>query len=415
MLRARLIGVCAALLATPVMAGAQSISAWLDVHGAHSRPPSGTTVDAANYGLMGSRLRIEGGRSAFELAATHGRGVENENGSWLTGRAAFDATRIHGAADFGVRAEGSGLTYLTPVRIGADDEYSQSVSLATVRPFAGLSIGALRIGAEAVFSYGVWQSELSTQITGGPPLPVPGNPPGEFELSTERDDGEISLAGGAATLLRVVGPATVELRGGSYSARNQAADGRYSGVDATVALSLGALDVTLAGRHWETPTGSAETGGHAGVGVPIGSGAYLHVSAGHSVSDPLYGSRGGAGVSAGISVRLGRRALGPPLPATVGPATAAGRTVSFTLRHTAARSVAVAGDFSGWEPRSLQRRTDGVWTLETVIEPGVYHYSFVVDGETWMVPDSATGVVDDGFGRKNATLVVRTSPGGVDS
>jgi 1,4-alpha-glucan branching enzyme len=80
--------------------------------------------------------------------------------------------------------------------------------------------------------------------------------------------------------------------------------------------------------------------------------------------------------------------------------------VTFTFHDAQARSVAVAGDFSGWEQRSLQRGSDDRWTLSTVLPPGVYHYSFVIDGETWKLPSNATGIVDDGFGRRNATIVV---------
>jgi hypothetical protein len=38
------------------------------------------------------------------------------------------------------------------------------------------------------------------------------------------------LYGGGASMLPVMGPATVELRGGSYHARNQMVDGRYTGI-----------------------------------------------------------------------------------------------------------------------------------------------------------------------------------------
>jgi 1,4-alpha-glucan branching enzyme len=88
----------------------------------------------------------------------------------------------------------------------------------------------------------------------------------------------------------------------------------------------------------------------------------------------------------------------------------AGYTVSFTFKDADARSVAVAGDFNKWELLPLQR-TGSSWTLVTVLPPGVYHYSFVVNGTEWTVPANATGIVDDGFGRKNATLVVSASKG----
>jgi hypothetical protein len=397
-----------ALFALP--ASSQQASVWIDVNAAHSRPPSGAAVDAANYGLVGARLRLEGRRSAFDVGATHGRGAVDGSGGWLTGRAAFDASRVSGRTDFGIRADGTALTYLSPVHFDGDKEYTQSFGAGTVRPFAGVSMGGFRIGAEGMLTRGVWRSELSTALSGSEPgVPLPGLPQQPGGRHTLSDDGDIVIAGAAASLLRVFGPATAELRGISYSVRNPVEDGRYNGIDAVVMAALGPLDLSLAGRHRNTPTYGTETGGHVGVGIALGTAAYLHAAAGRSVSDPLYGTAGGIGVSAGISVRLGRRALGPPAPVSVGEASGRGRLVHFTLAKSDARSVAVAGDFRNWEERSLQRGADGVWRLETVIEPGVYHYAFVVDGTTWMVPGSANGIVDDGFGRKNATLIVNSA------
>jgi hypothetical protein len=396
---------------TAVPTAGQQASVWLELNAAHSRPPSGTALDAANYGLLGGRLRVERKRSAFEVGATHGRGAEDGSGGWLSGRAAYDAARVNGRLDYGLRLEGSGLTYLSPVRIGADDEYKQTLASGTVRPFAGLSIAGFRLGAEGTVTRGAWRSEVSTPLVNpGPGLPVPGGGD-RGQRQTLSAEGSVGIIGGAASLLRILGPATVELRAGSYDAQNQAVDGRYTGVDATLALTLGALDVTFAGRHWATPADSTETGGHVGVGIALGSAAYLQAVAGRIISDPVFGTPGGTGLSIGLNVRVGRRNLGPPAPARVGDVSSGGRAVRFTLARRDARTVAVAGDFSGWELRSLQRGADGVWTLDTVLEPGVYHYAFVIDGETWMVPDNASGIVDDGFGRRNATLIVNQSEG----
>lgn len=110
-------------------------------------------------------------------------------------------------------------------------------------------------------------------------------------------------------------------------------------------------------------------------------------------------------LSAGVSTRVGRVRRGL-LPAAVGVPAADGRRVTFAFRRDGASSVAVAGDFSGWQARPLTRGSNGTWTLDTVIAPGVYHYSFLVEGVEWVVPAGAVGVVDDGFGQKNATLIV---------
>lgn len=385
---------------------AQRVSAWLDANAAHSRPPAGTTAEPASYGLLGLRVRAEAYRSTFELAASTGRGAAEGSGGWLSGRLGVDGTRVSGIFDYGARAEAAGLTYISEVQLNTSDTYSQSLVSASVKPHAGVSIAGFRFGAEALFTRGHWNATLKTPLVQkGPGLP--GMPGGNDVTQRSIDsEGDLQIFGGAASLLRVLGPATIEVRGSSYHAANQVADGRYGGVDINVALSAGKLDVTAGGRRWNTPVDGLEYGGHVGLGIAVGRAAYVQGVVSRSISDPLYGVAGDLAITAGVSVSLGRRSLGPPAPATLGAASRGGRVVRFTFDRADARSVAVAGDFSKWEPRAMQRDAKGVWTLETVLEPGVYHYSFIVNGETWTVPANATGLVDDGFGQKNATLVV---------
>jgi hypothetical protein len=386
---------------------AQQMSVWLDGNAAHSRPPAGDAVDAANYGLLGLRLRVDGRAAAFDFAGITGRGVGDGSGAWLNGRAAVSVTHVRGVADFGIRIEGTGLGYLLPLRMEDGTDYSQSMVTATAAPFAGLSVGSFRLGAEGAYSRGTWRSQLAERTAQQPPLvPLPGTPLPGPGGRTVHHEGDVVIAGGAVSLLRVLGPATFELRATGYDVTNAVADGLYAGVDGTLTLSVGAIDVTGGVRQWQTPAAGAELGGHVGVGVALSSAAYLQATASRSVTDAVHGTAAGASFSAGVSMRVGQRRLGPPPPTILGAPAPNGRRVVFTLERRDAHSVAVAGDFSGWEPRPLVRGANGAWTLETVIPPGVYHYSFIIDGETWLVPDHATGIVDDGFGQKNATLIV---------
>jgi 1,4-alpha-glucan branching enzyme len=61
------------------------------------------------------------------------------------------------------------------------------------------------------------------------------------------------------------------------------------------------------------------------------------------------------------------------------------KTVSFEYFDPAARIVTVAGDFNGWDPRAkpLKRDAGGLWTVSVRLEPGIYRYKFVVNGEQW--------------------------------
>lgn len=82
--------------------------------------------------------------------------------------------------------------------------------------------------------------------------------------------------------------------------------------------------------------------------------------------------------------------------------------VRLVLLEPQARSVAVAGDFNGWQPQEtpLQRTENGAWTVTLQVKPGRYHYMFVVDGQEWITDPFAGEYSSDGFGAKNAVLDV---------
>ena len=82
--------------------------------------------------------------------------------------------------------------------------------------------------------------------------------------------------------------------------------------------------------------------------------------------------------------------------------------VQFMLDAPAATSVAVAGDFSEWEPSFTLEDTDGdgVWTGRVPIRPGVHTYMFLIDGTEWETDPRADRYQDDGFVNRNAVLAV---------
>jgi hypothetical protein len=85
--------------------------------------------------------------------------------------------------------------------------------------------------------------------------------------------------------------------------------------------------------------------------------------------------------------------------------------VQFVLDAPSATTVAVAGDFSDWEPAfSLQDADgDGVWTARVPLRPGVHAYMFLVDETSWQTDPNAGRYQDDGFGNRNAVLAVGAS------
>lgn len=82
--------------------------------------------------------------------------------------------------------------------------------------------------------------------------------------------------------------------------------------------------------------------------------------------------------------------------------------LQFRLQAPDARSVAVAGDFTNWEPRYYLSDVDGdgVWTGRIPLAPGVHEYMYVVDGSRWMTDPGAERYADDGFGNRNAVVTI---------
>jgi hypothetical protein len=116
-------------------------------------------------------------------------------------------------------------------------------------------------------------------------------------------------------------------------------------------------------------------------------------------------------VSAGLMVRFDRQAQAP-LPSeavaeTQGPATVSGDGVRFRIHRPGAGQVAVMGSFNGWDPERgrLERRGDGWFEGFFPLPSGRHQYQLVVDGEA-VTPEGAPGYLPDGFGGRNATLVV---------
>lgn len=67
-------------------------------------------------------------------------------------------------------------------------------------------------------------------------------------------------------------------------------------------------------------------------------------------------------------------------------------------------AVHLAGDFNSWIPEAMLKRDNGFHATVN-LEPGVYQYKFVVDGE-WQIDPSAGGNAQNDFGTSNSVLLV---------
>jgi len=89
-------------------------------------------------------------------------------------------------------------------------------------------------------------------------------------------------------------------------------------------------------------------------------------------------------------------------------AAAAPSVVTFVLVDPRARSVALAGDFDGWDRSHLamRRGASGLWTVDVPLAPGRYRYAFVVDGRRFVADPTAPPAVDDDFGQPTSVVTV---------
>ncbi len=81
--------------------------------------------------------------------------------------------------------------------------------------------------------------------------------------------------------------------------------------------------------------------------------------------------------------------------------------VRFIYVNEGAKSVCIAGSFNEWSIQSHCMGRDGVtWSLATLLPPGRYEYSFVVNGDSWQADLDAVLSEESGFGRVNSILIV---------
>jgi len=124
-----------------------------------------------------------------------------------------------------------------------------------------------------------------------------------------------------------------------------------------------------------------------------------------------------AGLALLIMVRPGSDPVVPVTPvapqgAAVTAASAAsaeGPVTRFVFVAPGASSVRMTGDFVSWDPDGIvlqDQRGTGVWTVDVPLTPGVYQYTFIVDGSEWRPDPHAVSQVDDGFGQQNSVVIV---------
>ncbi|HSE18875.1 MAG TPA: S8 family serine peptidase [Pyrinomonadaceae bacterium] len=81
----------------------------------------------------------------------------------------------------------------------------------------------------------------------------------------------------------------------------------------------------------------------------------------------------------------------------------------FVFHDDEAASVAVAGDFNGWNQLAtpLKRNSSGLWTTEIEVpRAGRFEYKFVVNGQRWLEDPSNGMKAPDSYGGLNSVIVI---------
>ncbi len=84
-------------------------------------------------------------------------------------------------------------------------------------------------------------------------------------------------------------------------------------------------------------------------------------------------------------------------------------SVLFRLPLPRASRVQIIGSFNGWNPRGYDMRWEATrqeWTLRVRLPRGRHEYAFLVDGRSVVTDPQAFLYREDGFGHRNALLII---------
>ncbi len=325
-------------------------------------------IDPSTYALLGGRLLV--GPAYGSIYG--GLALTAEAADWLGGTLGGGvALPLASGASFSLGGSLSAFTMGEPTRYDAIS--------GRLIPQARFRTGR---GSLAVRGYaGLGRSEVTDRSVA---------PPAPLVADLWMYGGGLELAHPLGSVQTWAGAEAFESAAGAYFNAYGGSTGR-----------LGFTRWHLGVRFWDTP-GDRELEFELGFSLPLRGAVSLEVAGGRSGPDPLLNSP--AGVDGSVVLvwnPLGPRADAPPLYTVTGGKSP---VVLFRLDDVDADVVSVIGDFSLWEPIAM-RRQGKAWVASVSVEPGLYHFGFLVDGE-WYLPENAPGKVGDDFGRMNATLVV---------
>lgn len=180
-----------------------------------------------------------------------------------------------------------------------------------------------------------------------------------------------------------------------------------------------------AGIRTASAGGGSGAWAEASLEIPVAEPVKLLIAGGRYPSDPVRGVLAASYVSVGVRITpfrpaprlddplvaayrtaLDRRAqpLSPAAPRiSLGAVTAEGRVI--TIQIASAARVELAGDFTDWLPREMERVDEATWALSLRLGSGIHRLNVRVDGGPWIVPRGITSLNDE-FGGRVGLLVV---------
>ncbi len=125
------------------------------------------------------------------------------------------------------------------------------------------------------------------------------------------------------------------------------------------------------------------------------------------------------GIAAALCIALFAASCGGMLERRVPSPVIEGDSVVFRVKSPSARTVQIAGDWSGnnWGRGDaeggeilvglMERAAEsGVWEIVVKLEPGRYRYRFLVNESVWLLDPDNPRIVDDGRGGRANLLIV---------
>jgi hypothetical protein len=119
-----------------------------------------------------------------------------------------------------------------------------------------------------------------------------------------------------------------------------------------------------------------------------------------------HGTYGMAGLRVNLSSSARAPYRAPPPPPLSVRRDEAGRTHIVIHYPGSIERMEIAGNWTEWDPLQMDPAGQDVWRLVTHLEPGIYRYSLIVNGEEWTLPEGVPSE-PDGFGGTVGLLIVK--------